>query len=869
MSCIIFGVNCCCLLLLLFLLDGMSIVLANNADLIQTTSLTCTSRYIVSSAISDGWLLSAMTLNASLNAAAAAAALNIPVSLPGHVALQAFLGDPYQDFEEIMRAPAANQTWMYSISLPPAKRCPLSQVRFESIDTVAKVSTQSSSTLTQNYFIPVTHSLSPADSQLTVTISPALQYASQVPSKYPLPHTVNFNVWDEPSQRNRIRKPGSDFGWDWGPAFPQAGIPRPVSLEQGAPGAILIETVVVHQQHWTNLVCLQIKAISRRLPTSSPPLTFRAQVLLLGQDKQAVAASDPLQFASNSFQVNLTVSHPLLWYPIGYGDQPLYTLQVWLDDNHLAFTKRIGLRSVRLVQWQKMNQPAFHFIINHRRVQLLGSNYVPADAFEARESRDNTLRVLKSVVAANHNTLRVWGGGRLPPDYFYDLCDELGVLVWQDLPFACAIYPTTGLDMIREETRGIVSRLQHHASLIAWGGNNEVEASFPWFPQVTANLEFYKKEYIKLFVHTIQPVVAELDPYRPYLDSSPSNGAISPLLPKTKVWGDVADPTRGDVHFYDYSMQCEDIDAYPRALFVSEHGVQSLPGILLKYLSNSSPLFLQSVLDARLHHENGFEQMNRNARRLFPMIPNVAKNYSHRALISHYVQGQCLDAAVWSWRNNRLTSGVLLWSLNDEWPGVSWSLLEYDASWKASMYFVKRAFAKVVTRVDLVHEEFVISCQSWLGALVPWEVTVERFSWDGSETWTSESFRPATCNGVAKRLPSRGATACRVTARWGTRFSSNSWFVGPWLARSLGHPTVKYTVSGSTLTLASTKPQAYVWVHGMEDKGYFEPDNGFHMLGNESRTLTFVPFNEKAAKLDSAQVRITSLSDLVHWNVAW
>jgi len=320
-------------------------------------------------------------------------------------------------------------------------------------------------------------------------------------------------------------------------------------------------------------------------------------------------------------------------------------------------------------------------------------------------------------------------------------------------------------------------------------------------------------------------------------------------------------------------MRCEDVDAYPRALFVSEHGVQSLPRTLPRFVSRRE--LLPDVLASRLRHASGFEQMRATAHRLFPFLPperhgddvDNVEGYARRALVSQLAQATCLESALWSWRANGQTSGVLLWSLNDAWPGVSWSLLEWDGGWKAAMYRVKHAMAPVFARASLRGDVLEIACHTLpsLQSRLRASLTVERVAWGGHRQWPAVAVSPRTCDGgVVLTVPRAGADACRVTATWAS--SSTSLLLMGGERASTGAVDI-VSKSAHGVVLHARANQALVWVDGADELGRFEPDNGFAMLANETVRLRFVPFADGDA-LDVARLRVWTMADLTRLAVA-
>ncbi|CAM9878327.1 unnamed protein product, partial [Phaeothamnion confervicola] len=467
----------------------------------------------------------------------------------------------------------------------------------------------------------------------------------------------------------------------------------------------------------------------------------------------------------------ISVERPELWWLRGLGPQPLYTLTVaWLpvadavaaaaagriDEEPRAgtvaalsvgsgsgaaaalsaeadgvagvtrLTRHIGLRHAELVREPVSDGgESFYFRINKQPTYAKGANWVPADSFQTRISEDDLRWLLHSAASAHMNMVRVWAGGPPQPDVFYDACDELGLLVWQELPYACALYPRDppALAAAAAEAEAIVRRLQTHASVVLWGGSNEVEQALGWFNESSATAagrERFRRDYEALFVDTLRPAVLGADPSGcPYLDSSPSNGGEEVAVGGNsdggssnggrtsfvKRWGDPNDLRWGDVHMYAYDADCElEMPLYPPARFISEHGVQSMPSAAaLAEAGADAEADASALLHFRQRHEGGDKEIRAQMARHFgeKRLPANLRRYLH---LTQVQQGRCLRAAIAAWRRwwdgassaAGATSGVLYWQLNDAWQGPSWSTLEYGGRWKASHYGVKRAFAPLL-----------------------------------------------------------------------------------------------------------------------------------------------------------------------------
>ena len=271
-----------------------------------------------------------------------------------------------------------------------------------------------------------------------------------------------------------------------------------------------------------------------------------------------------------------------LWWPNGYGEQKLYDLNIVVQDSHMndvdnKHHRKVGFRTVELIQEPLSQGLSFYFKVNGKTVFMKGSNWIPANVL-GKYDEDYYMDLLWSAKEAHMNMLRVWGGGIYEYGQFYNLADELGILIWQDFMFACAMYPATdtALESVRAEVRAQVRRLQFHASIALWAGNNENEAALRgnWYG-TDERFEDYKADYIKLYVDTIKEVVSEEDPDRDFLVSSPSNGLASEQ--EGYIASNPYSSLYGDTHYYNYREDNWDWRIYPRTRFASEYGFQSWP----------------------------------------------------------------------------------------------------------------------------------------------------------------------------------------------------------------------------------------------------------------------------------------------------
>ena len=486
-----------------------------------------------------------------------------------------------------------------------------------------------------------------------------------------------------------LRKAHCMFGWDWGPRLPDCGIWR--DLELIAFDSARIRDVLIRQKHEGRQVTLSVNTHVERF--DSKPLLIMVKI----------TAPDGRTYTGQGENCSILIEDPELWWPAGFGEQPLYRADVSLimegaEQDH--WTRRIGMRTLSICRDKDPDGKGetFCHIVNGVKIFAMGADYIPEDNLLARRSPERTRRLLEDARLANMNTIRVWGGGCYPDDWFYDICDELGLLVWQDFMFACAVYDLTEeFDKnIRAEVRDNVRRLRHHPSLALWCGNNEMEDFVRQGNWVTEKKQ--AADYIKMYEYIIPEVLKQEDPDTFYWPSSPSSGGS---------FDEPNSPDRGDVHYWDVWHGLKPFTAYRKFLFryVSEFGFQSFP-CMATIRSFTEP-------EDRNPFSYVMEKHQRNASANGRIAEYLSQTYlyptSFEAFVyaSQLLQAQAMQYGVEHWRRNRgHCMGTVIWQLNDCWPVVSWSSIDYYGRWKALHYYEKRFFAPVLISC---HEEGILS----------------------------------------------------------------------------------------------------------------------------------------------------------------
>ena len=483
-----------------------------------------------------------------------------------------------------------------------------------------------------------------------------------------------------------IRKAHCMYGWDWGPYLPDAGIWRDISVI-GIRTA-RIRDVYIQQAHAEGKVTLDIT-------TNLTAYTRKSTAVAV-----SVTAPNGTVYTAEGEHCRIVIDDPQLWWPAGYGAQPLYQVAVTLSDEQGeadSWNKRIGLRTMTVTRNKDEWGESFSHCVNGVDIFAMGADYIPEDSIFPRITEQRTRRLLEDARGANMNCIRVWGGGYYPDDYFFDICDELGLLVWQDFMFSCACYDLDEAfeKSITAEFVDNIRRLRHHASLALWCGNNEMEDQISRLSGVTPK---HKADYIKMFEYIIPNVLRQEDPETFYWPSSPCSGGN---------FDEPQDPNRGDVHYWKVWHGLLPFTDYRNHYFryASEFGFQSFP-CMQTIESFTAP-------EDRNVFSYVMEKHQRNSVANGRIVNYLSQMYLYPGKLetlvyaSQLLQAQAMQYAVEHWRRNRgRCMGAVVWQLNDCWPVASWASLDYYGRWKALHYYEKRFFAPVLISC---HEEGTLS----------------------------------------------------------------------------------------------------------------------------------------------------------------
>jgi beta-mannosidase len=662
------------------------------------------------------------------------------------------------------------------------------------------------------------------------------------------------------------RKAPYQYGWDWGPRFVTCGVWKPARLEA-----------------WDDARIESLRLVQNQLGKDSAQLTAEVEVESSGSSDAALVVEDPsdrrvaarqavkLSPGRNRFALKLSIPNPQLWWPAGLGPQKLYTLRARLtsgDKSADELSTRVGLRTLELRQQADAEGKSFTFVVNGVPVFARGANWIPADSFPERVTRERYRHLLESARDANMNMLRVWGGGYYESDEFYELCDELGLMVWQDFMFACSMYPGDEkfLESVRAEATDNVRRLRNHPSIVIWVGNNEVETAWQhwgWKRNLPAKLW---DDYKKIFHGVLPEVVAKEDPTRPYWPSSPSSNLEE----------DSDSQRMGDVHYWEVWHASKPFDYYERQRprFMSEYGFQSFPLVetVNAYTLPSDHDIQSPVMLAHQKHPRGNQLIREYMLREYP----EPKDFESFLYASQVLQAEGIKVGAEHLRRIMPHNmGSLFWQLDDCWPVASWSSVDYFGRWKALQYYARRFYSPVLLSPHVEDGQVKLYVVSDRTGPLRAELRVRLLDFDGralSDTSSPVEVSPLTSKSyrslpVASLLqgkdPSNVFIYCELLAG-GNTVSSNTLFFRPFKDLSLPAPHVSAVLArtrGLTSVLLSTDRLArgvYLSAEGLE--GSFT-DNFFDLLPGQRVAVGFrssLPFTNAELR---RRLRVRTLSD--------
>lgn len=622
----------------------------------------------------------------------------LTATVPGTVHLDLMnnkiIPDPYKDENEKKVQWVENEDWDYQTSFTISSKELANQnieLVFNGLDTFSEIYLngkllQSTDNMFRKWTIPVKQNLKIGENILQVKFKSAVHVGQELAKKVP------FTTPESP--RSYVRKAQYQFGWDWGPRLVTAGIWKEVKLN-----------------FWNQAKLENVKIEQKKVSKEVASLVFHTEVSVEKEGKYNVSVNNSfkdfnLKKGKNSIEIPLDIKYPKLWQPNGFGTANSYQFAVTVFNGKTILDQKLvetGIRTVELIQEKDQQGKSFYFKVNGNPIYAKGTNWIPGDSFSPRMTKEKYRQLIKACKDANMNMIRIWGGGIYEDDEFYKACDENGILVWQDFMFAGSFYPADEnfQKNVEMEVKDQIERLQNHASLALWCGNNEVdEAIVNWGYQ--KQFKYSKedsmqvwKDYKKIFHEVIPNAIQKYATHDKsiYWPSSPSIG-----------WGHKESLTEGDSHYWGVWWGEEPFEMYNEKVprFASEYGFQGMPTLeTTKSMFSGTPdLSLQNgTIKAHEKHSRGWEIIDNYMKRDYH-IPSDFVKYNY---VSQLLQARGMQIAIEAHRRAKpYNMGTLYWQLNDCWPVVSWSSIDYSGNWKALHYQVKRSFEN---QVILMSEE--------------------------------------------------------------------------------------------------------------------------------------------------------------------
>ncbi|RFA23228.1 glycoside hydrolase family 2 protein [Subtercola boreus] len=673
----------------------------------------------------DGWSVEAVGGPVEASVAGRSISASVPGSVHTDLLAAGLITDPYLDDHERLQAWIGACDWEYRTSFDwDDDGAENVELVFEGLDTVASITLNGSlvaetRNMHRTYRFDVLPLLHKGKNELTVRFDSAVRYADSESLRQGYRPHVNHHPY------NSIRKMACSFGWDWGPDTATVGLWRGVTLQSWSRARLqsVRPTVTVNGTDGVATVRVEIE----RGETTAPAASALSAHITVG-DMSAIVALEPGEIVA---EARIVVNDAELWWPIGHGEHPLYDIDVVLTDGEAeldSWRGRIGFRTVRIDTEPDESGTPFTILVNDRPIYIKGANWIPDDAFPHRVDRARYERRIVQATHANINLLRVWGGGIYESDDFYDVCDELGMLTWQDFLFACAAYSEEEpmRSEVEAEARDNIVRLMPHPSLVIWNGSNEnIWGYQEWGWEKRLGERSWGLGY---YLDLLPNLLAELDPTRGYTPSSP----FSPTDEHHPN-----DPNHGSVHLWELWNR-QDYPHYrdhnPR--FVGEFGWQGPP---------TWSTMTRSITDSPLTPESPGMLVHQKAQDGNVKLID--------GLVAHLELPDDIDDWHWAMSLNQATAvqtgiehfrslaphcmGSIVWQLNDCWPVTSWAAIDGDGRAKPLLYAIKHAYSDRMLTLQPRGDELIASASNDTGSSWSGTATVRRLRFDGTELATS------------------------------------------------------------------------------------------------------------------------------------
>lgn len=663
------------------------------------------------------------------------------------------------------------------------------------------------------------------------------------------------------------RKAPYHYGWDWGPRFVTSGIWKKVELV--AWEAARLDDLQIKQRNISGASAQLTAALEIRAAANSEATVEIENAT----DKKIVATRKVrLRPGVNDASLDFAIDDPRLWYPIGLGEQALYTFKAKIRVDRQVVDEasvRTGLRTLELRQKPDEYGISFEFVVNGIPVFGRGANWIPADSFPTRVTKEKYKTLLTSLRDANMNMVRVWGGGIYEDDYYYDLADEMGLLVWQDFMFACSMYPGDKpfLENVRQEAIDNVKRLRNHPSVAIWVGNNEIETAWQhWGGWKDKNPSFVWEDYQKIFLRLLPEVLDRYDPSRPYWQSSPSSN----------FQADSEFQNIGDTHYWQVWHAEKPFSEYEKQFprFMSEYGFQSFPELetVKTYTSEPDRANIETpIMLSHQRHPRGNQLVRTYMLREF----DQPKDFESFLYVSQVLQAEGIKLGAEHLRRIMPRNmGSLYWQANDCWPVASWSAMDYYGRWKALMYYTKRFYSPMLASMHVDDGKMNFFVVSDAPQPKSAELSVELFDLKGKRIFSRKQditveplkgklYMSVPVSELMKDADENNVVVLATLRTDGSVVSRNQYFFKPFKEMKFSRPEIKTSVAadgnGFKVTVTSDRVARAVNLYGPGDGSF--ADNYFDLLPGEPVTVQFRP--EKKISLSEFQnsLKVRSLYD--------
>jgi beta-mannosidase len=620
----------------------------------------------------------------------------IPGSIHQDLLFQNQISDPFFGDNEKGLEWIGKRDWVYKLSFTPDRKIFNEKnifIYFEGLDTYADIIFNGQKILeTNNMFHPWTFDikefLKPGENEIEV------KFRSAINEILPTMKTLGYELPADNDQAGKTsphtRKAPYHYGWDWGPSLVATGIWRDVYLLSYKD--VHVENFMISNVSIDNNVAELMFELIITSTVDTSALIFISEE----KSKTDKKVKFVLKKGQNHFKKSFFIADPELWWPAGHGDQPLYDFNVVIESNGSSVTqsKKIGIRDVFIKREKDDRGESFEIHVNKKPIFSKGANWIPADSFTTRLKKADYEKLIISAVEANMNTLRIWGGGIYEPDYFYELCDEYGILIWQDFMFACSMYPATEnfLKSVEKEAEYQITRLKSFASIVLWCGNNEIASawiSWGWKEELPKSVW---DDYEELFHKLLPALCSDLDPTRLYWPSSPGHDLDLPT--EDQIYG------KGDNHYWGVWHGGDSFEAFEKNVgrFMSEYGMQSFPS--LKTINSFTEPKDRTIDSDVMNSHQKASLGTGNIMMYLEKYYIVPEKFNHVVELSQIMQAEAMKYAVETHRQNMpYCMGTLYWQFNDCWPGISWSSIDYRGDWKALHFAAKHFYSPILTMI--------------------------------------------------------------------------------------------------------------------------------------------------------------------------